>query len=321
MEGGAATCDPRFAFSEGGLVSPVELALITAQPLANRFGMFENNPNDEPVQTAQLILEIEYICYPSGSFPFCALAFAPGYWDVGDYAEVTFGGVDYQSELKEMEEGFVEIDGTDREFRRFTYTIPLSMSGPTSSGLQSEELRATIYNYGPNPLSVFYDFLTRVTVFGDEVLEDPEWTTQAPTLPHLILRDPPGDRSYAFLEENSTTCHGYGMSIGTDNSLETWASVRLGASGSLGLVAEVDYEVYAELSGGVREIGVARTTVKESKCVLETSTAYPKRMLKMVKWAMVVMFLSPLQPIMHTYLQDVHADENDPVPHLKSRMK
>lgn len=262
MEGGVESCNPQFVFGDGEPLSLIETIQLTAYPPEWCFRMFENDPDEEP---AQLIIEVEYISLNTG-----------GGWPTNlSFVDVIFGDLEYEAEM-EVEIGNMDVPLNGSEVnvnvRTYTYTVPLNADHPTYTGQQSEQLLVTAYD-DVFETAVAFEFGTRVTVFGSELQEDPAWTTQAPTVPHLILRDPPGDGSYAFLQENSTTCHGYGMSIGSENSVETWASVRLGASGSLGIVAEVDYEVYAEISGGV-EIGVSRTAEEEYQMCFETSTEY-----------------------------------------------
>ncbi|MGB6036727.1 MAG: T9SS type A sorting domain-containing protein, partial [Cryomorphaceae bacterium] len=267
-------CSPIFFFNEGDEVTSTQLSNLQAVPILNYFRMMEDDYNDvDPVITITVVYEEE--CTPVFPFP-CGpwLENAPD--NVFPFANVVFGDQTYQTEPVEiLNEEEILPNNIILNRRTFTYTIPLSQSYPTNYGLFSEQLRVTSHNLlgSPVPENVAFDFATRVTVLGDEVVSNPLWTTQAPTVPHLILRDPPGDESYAFLEEESTTCHGYGMSIGTESAVEAWVSAKIGRAGSVGIIAEAEYEVYAEISASL-EYGVTRTSEEEYEMCFTSSSRY-----------------------------------------------
>jgi hypothetical protein len=274
MVGGVQACNPRFAYNEGGQLNALNIEYLSNLSVGNYFRMWEDDFYTTP---PQIIIEVVYKCIydPNDIFGFC-LFDSPEVWP---YANVLFGNTAYQSPVVEQDDYTVTeiLNGEEVSvnYETITYTIPLAAANPTYAGSQSEFLKVTSGNLlGPQtPWNIAFEFGTRITVFGDDIIGDPQWTTQAPTLPTLILRDPPGDQSFAYLEENSTTCHGYGMSIGSTNSTEAWASVKLGASGSVGIIAETEYEVYAEISGGL-EIGMTRTSAEEYELCYSTTTGY-----------------------------------------------
>ncbi|MFK7932852.1 MAG: LamG-like jellyroll fold domain-containing protein, partial [Saprospiraceae bacterium] len=55
------------------------------------------------------------------------------------------------------------------------------------------------------------------------------FSTQSPQLPFLILRDPPGDGSYSFLEENKTTETATRFYVSDGESSNKWGNVRIGS--------------------------------------------------------------------------------------------
>ncbi len=139
----------------------------------------------------------------------------------------------------------------------------------------SDLLKITFYEpdqFG-DPADVAYQLAARIIVEGKELHSDPAWTTQAPATPQLILRDPPGDGSYSFLEAATESCYGYGMSVSTDNSLDIWASAKVGVSGSAGFLYESDYEAYAEFSGGV-SMGIQETAAEEFEMCFTTTDRF-----------------------------------------------
>jgi hypothetical protein len=321
MEGGVESCSPQMLFSNEAFLTLPQILVMSSYPPELCFHMFENDPEEEP---AQLIIEVEYVCPISGitGQTLCSESDWPTPND--QYIEVIFGNNFYEVEFdsfSDVEISSIDIPGPvndiNVEVRTYTYTVPLLIDSPTYLGTQGEVVRVTSTYFG----EILFDFVAKVNVFGDEVLEDPEWTTQAPTLPNLILRDPPGDESYAFLEENSTTCHGYGMSVGSENSVEAWSSVKVGASGSAGLVAEVDYEVYAELSGGV-EIGITQTSEAEYQMCFETSTAYQTSAENGLVGDGEDVFVATAINYAYGVYKTFMPDENDPcqAPQVKSEM-
>jgi hypothetical protein len=116
-------------------------------------------------------------------------------------------------------------------------------------------------------------FYIPVYVVQQKVITEILGSTLTPEFPQLILHDPPGDESYSYLKANSQTCHGIGMSILTDTSVGTYASVRLGAKGSLGFIAETEYEVYGELSASAT-MGMTTTKDGGHEVCFSTQTEY-----------------------------------------------
>lgn len=124
--------------------------------------------------------------------------------------------------------------------------------------------------------NIFDDAFTMATQFfipGDRMINNPLWTTTAPSTPQLILRDPPGDGSFTEIIQGDETCHGHAVSVATDESTEVWASVKLGVSGEVGLLYSSTVDTYLEVSGGL-EMGLVHTTVDESKMCISVENNY-----------------------------------------------
>lgn len=267
-------CEPIFVYNLNGPLSAAALESLNNISPFSTYQMWEDAYN---TSVPQMIIEVTHQC--SYSFFETPCVIDPYNYPNNDVF-VTFGGESYSSYSWDQTISPTTFDDETLMYtktRTTTYTIPLYADHPTIQGNQSQLLKITDadydYQFGQWPGYVYGEFAAMVTVYGDEIVSDPLWTTQAPTLPTLILRDPPGDQSYAYLAESSETCHGYGMSIGSANSTEAWASVKLGTSGSVGIIAETEYEVYAEISGGV-EIGVTRTSSEEYEMCYSTTTEY-----------------------------------------------
>ncbi len=95
-------------------------------------------------------------------------------------------------------------------------------------------------------------------------------TVTDPQLPYLVLHDPPGDGSFTEFQTTETTCRSLETNVATDESNSFNANVKLGVKGSIGLVATVDYEIYAEIrgSGGTGNVQIQSNT--KQTCVTIT---------------------------------------------------
>ena len=71
------------------------------------------------------------------------------------------------------------------------------------------------------------------------------FASTSPSIPTMILRDPPGDASFAFMEKGSTSCQTWSYSASYGGGVETEVSLSLGAdlTTSIGLGAEVELEI------------------------------------------------------------------------------
>ena len=111
---------------------------------------------------------------------------------------------------------------------------------------------------GPNIVSPYlktlqvtaeaHDELATNTVSAVVLGKRPRQSTFAstsPSIPTLILRDPPGDASSAFMEKGSTSCQTWSYSAAYGGNVDTEVSLSLGAdlTTSIGLGAEVELEI------------------------------------------------------------------------------
>jgi len=82
------------------------------------------------------------------------------------------------------------------------------------------------------------------------------FTSVLPKMPSVILRDPPGDASYSFLEKNSTVCKSYSMSYssetGVSDDLQLIFAPDLNTSAGVG--AEVETSIEASLGLGLTAV-------------------------------------------------------------------
>lgn len=159
--------------------------------------------------------------------------------------------------------------------RNYTATFPINTSEPTMFGndLYGELLRITFYEDFALPGTIAFETATMVLATGKFLESDPAWTTQAPAAVQMILRDPPGDASYTYMENSTTNCHGYKVEIARDESAEVYASAKIGVAGSAGFLYESSTEVYAELSGGIT-MGREEVNTNEHQVCFTTTNSF-----------------------------------------------
>ncbi len=100
------------------------------------------------------------------------------------------------------------------------------------------------------------------------------FTTVTPEIPMLILRDPPGDASYSFVEQTET------MELATSfynlvgGSVNEWADVKIGTQFESGFIAfSSESEVWGQV-GSSLEIGATSTSTKEAIMSVSTTQTF-----------------------------------------------
>ncbi|MGV3637029.1 MAG: hypothetical protein ACO1NQ_05210, partial [Flavobacteriales bacterium] len=72
-----------------------------------------------------------------------------------------------------------------------------------------------------------------------------------PALPLYILRDPPGDASFASITTTNGVCVGETRSVTTGNTQNGYFKARIGVSFTLGFVMTVPVEIYGEVGADI----------------------------------------------------------------------
>ncbi|MFK8005325.1 MAG: T9SS type A sorting domain-containing protein [Saprospiraceae bacterium] len=158
--------------------------------------------------------------------------------------------------------------------KTFSATFPVNTFEPTMWGnnIYGALLKLTFYESNwPN--NIAFETATMVLATGKFIENNPAWTTQAPAAVQMILRDPPGDASYSYMENTTTNCHGYKVEVATDESAEVYASAKIGVAGSAGFLIESSSEVYAELSGGIT-MGRNQVATNEHQVCFTTTSSF-----------------------------------------------
>ncbi len=100
-----------------------------------------------------------------------------------------------------------------------------------------------------------------------------DFTSASPELPLMILRDPPGDQSYAYLEEGDQVCNSFSVSLQLDAEASIKSKVSLGPEYTAGtpfFSTEYDWDV--NLSSGYTVSGSFNTETEQEVCITATST-------------------------------------------------
>ena len=103
------------------------------------------------------------------------------------------------------------------------------------------------------------------------------FTTVSPELPLLILRDPPGDGSFSFLESESENCVENTWSVATDASATAYSQVKLGTAFSLGTSIDIplgpsfdfstDFASWATFDLGITIGGGIASSTEQITCI------------------------------------------------------
>ncbi len=102
------------------------------------------------------------------------------------------------------------------------------------------------------------------------------FTTVSPQVPFFILRDPPGDQSYSYLEEGTTTDISFGMSMLKGGAVNVWNKARIGSSYSVSLPLSpisTNVDIWGDI-GSSTTVGFSNTTTTEGKLSFEHNSRY-----------------------------------------------
>lgn len=99
------------------------------------------------------------------------------------------------------------------------------------------------------------------------------FTTVSPEIPFLILRDPPGDRSFSFRETNSTTETAISFSTKRTNSKDVWIDAKLGTKFEAGLGVSYESAFWGSLKGSFAQ-NTVNTSSTEAISSISNSQYY-----------------------------------------------
>lgn len=84
------------------------------------------------------------------------------------------------------------------------------------------------------------------------------FATVTPELPLLILRDPPGDASSSYLQQNATFEAATGFSAVTTNASNIWEKLKVGTKFEVGLGYTTEVSVWGEIGGSATVSGATK---------------------------------------------------------------
>lgn len=120
--------------------------------------------------------------------------------------------------------------------------------------------------------TAYCDFRFKVVVLGT-VYSQVLGYYDSPALPLYILRDPPGDASYASLTQANGACFGQTTSATTGSTENGYFKARIGVSGTIGLIVTTNYEIYGEV-GLDLTAQRSQTASEEYLTCLETTSEF-----------------------------------------------
>lgn len=118
------------------------------------------------------------------------------------------------------------------------------------------------------------DTLTAVVIGKSE--RQSEFTTTSPDLPLMILRDPPGDGSYSYIESGTEKCQHYSFLREDTEGQGAQVNVSLGPDFSSGFGYEIETNVVLDASAGINVATSYTTEMEQQLCITSTSTLATK---------------------------------------------
>jgi hypothetical protein len=158
---------------------------------------------------------------------------------------------------------------TDLLFRRYYFTGEVIFKRGSTTGYVFITIPVTNYN----GQVVYEEFVVPYIVSGplDEQVKIIGVTTE-PQIPYMVLHDPPGDGSTARLNTTTRSCRTLEETFATDESNNVFGSVKIGIEGSIGFVATIDYEIFAEFSAGVTIGSLKMGSTSTENCIAISNT-------------------------------------------------
>ncbi|MFZ4561246.1 MAG: LamG-like jellyroll fold domain-containing protein, partial [Saprospiraceae bacterium] len=103
------------------------------------------------------------------------------------------------------------------------------------------------------------------------------FTSTSPGIPILILRDPPGDASYSFVESGETTCQTWGVSVSDTKDGETYVVASLGPDietemGTPFFATSLQIDVTADLGLSLSGSTTSYSSSEMETCITATRT-------------------------------------------------
>lgn len=250
-------CDEPYALNTDGEMSPSEIDFVYSTPFDQSFFIQAAETN---MVTIELVLHHDFDFIGGGDPPF-----------ISNQAEVIWLEAPMDIDLTVTDDGFIGM-GT----KTYTATFPIEASEPSfyQFSAYSDLLKISFFEYFTSPNNpIVFDVATKVVALGKVLESQADWTTQAPAAVQMILRDPPGDGSYSFMNQSTTNCHGYKVELASINDGTAYATAKIGVSGSAGFLIESSVETYAQIEGGIT-MGREQVTANEHKVCFTINSEY-----------------------------------------------
>jgi len=163
-----------------------------------------------------------------------------------------------------------DIGVTLSDFGTDHFNLTLGYPGGNSYDTPDGAHEYTIRYFRGN--TAYCDFRFKLVVLGT-VYSQVLGYFDSPALPLYILRDPPGDASYASLTQANGTCFGQTTSATTGSTENGYFKARIGVSGTIGLIVTTNYEIYGEV-GVDLTAQRSQTASEEYLTCLETTSEF-----------------------------------------------
>ena len=111
------------------------------------------------------------------------------------------------------------------------------------------------------------DFKSMEVMIEGNQAREATFTTVTPEIPFMILRDPPGDASYSYLNENTTTETSLRFFAKASGSARVWGAVKAGTEFQSGIGFEVKTKIWGSLKSSL-EVGSSLAGQDEFKLAI-----------------------------------------------------
>ncbi len=151
---------------------------------------------------------------------------------------------------------------------------------------------SAMYNMFPDKPNLTPDHLKEISIAAKDIYDqisesfqlsafvsgvrsrEQQFTTVTPEIPFLILRDPPGDASYSFVEQSETIETATRFFAAQAENTNIWTEVKLGTQFEAGFIGfDVETEIWGQI-GSTLEIGATSSSSAEAIMSITTSETF-----------------------------------------------
>jgi Ig-like domain CHU_C associated len=176
----------------------------------------------------------------------------------------------YDQNINITNTGFQQVNTFNLRVNSYSYSTTFTFAvGRTQSWIV---FKIPEYNYLTGVTHNNLVVLPFVVEGNMQTQVDSLGVTSEPKVPYMVIHKPPGDGSFSQINTTSKTCRNFDESYSKDATNTTKASLKIGAKGSIGFIATIDYEFYAQFSGELATSNMNAYRSSNQTCLEVTNT-------------------------------------------------